>query len=450
LIKRTITFKLFSLNQKRSQSNYFHSKVNSESLALEHIKSGNITNHLVINKILSNQKVSITENKFKSLLKIKGIELELPINKNNSKTFDELVGKSSYRGFPGVYVFIHKTSNLMYVGSSNLLRRRMEYYFKNDLPQIGKFLPILRKEGLSAFKLKIFKLNKDVFKLQDALFLEQYILLDKACELNTLKVVNFGSQTGKSIYVYDLTCTILYHHAQSQISLKRVLGIHQSSCVKYLDTKVPYINKFLLLSFPIFSAVQSDLTTKELLNIMNNERRAAYESGLRRSIPVTLVIKEGNEFVDFTNLPISPLIKKIEGNNLEFDSLTSCNVYLKSLGFIIKRDTLSKYIKQGKEFHSFICKYSEKSLPVDFKYLDLLIEEYKNNKLNLETIEPVNKKNKPLIVKSEDGNKEHTFFSIMDTIRYFESQGIKLDRKTLSKYIKEGGIYKGYTFQYKD
>nr|YP_010608766.1 hypothetical protein PNX16_mgp005 [Drechslerella dactyloides]WAN89846.1 hypothetical protein [Drechslerella dactyloides] len=390
LIKRTIIFKLFSFNRSRYYST--HSTVNPEGLALEHIKSGKITNHLVINKILSNQKVSITENKLKSLLSIKGIELELPINKNNSKIFDETVGKSSYKGFPGVYIFIHKISNLMYVGSSNLLRRRMEYYFKNDLPQIGKFLPILSKGGLSAFKLKIFKLNIDVFKLQDALFLEQYILLDKACELNTLRVVNFGSQTGKSIYVYDLTCTILYYHAQSQISLKRVLGIHPSSCNKYLNTKIPYLNKFILLSFPVFSAVQSDLTTKELLNIMNNERRVAYELGLRRSVPVVLEVKEGNKFVDLTNLPLSPSIKKVEGNNLEFDSLTSCIVYLKSLGFTIKRDTLSKYIKQGKEFHNFICKYSKKSLPIDFKYLDLLIEEYKNNKLNIKTIEPLNKK----------------------------------------------------------
>jgi len=92
---------------------------NPESLALEHIKSGNITTlRVVINKILSNQKVSIPENKLKDLLSIKGIELDLPINKNNYKTFVELVGRSAYKGFPGVYVFIHKTSNFMYVGSS--------------------------------------------------------------------------------------------------------------------------------------------------------------------------------------------------------------------------------------------------------------------------------------------------------------------------------------------
>jgi hypothetical protein len=198
---------------------------------------------------------------------------------------------------------------------------------------------------------------------------------------------------------------------------------------------------FILLSFPILSAVQSNLTTKELLNIMNNEQRVAYELGLRRNVPVTLVIKKGNKLVDPTNLPLSPLIKKVEGNNLEFDSLTSCNVNLKSLGFTIKRYTLSKYIKQGKEFYNFYCKYFEKSLPVDFKYLDLLIEEYKNNKLNIKTIEPVNKKNKPLIVKSIHDNNEQTFFSIMDIIRYFESQGIKLERKTLNKYIKNGGVY---------
>src|SRR5690606_12572655 len=116
-----------------------------ETLALEHIQSRKATDYLIINKVLSNQNVSITKNKLKSLLSIKGVELDLPINKDNSIIFDKLVGKSAYKGFSGVYIFTHKTSNLMYVGSSNLLRRRMEYYFKNDLPQVGKFLPILRK-----------------------------------------------------------------------------------------------------------------------------------------------------------------------------------------------------------------------------------------------------------------------------------------------------------------
>lgn len=47
---------------------------------------------------------------------------------------------------------------------------------------------------------------------------------------------------------------------------------------------------------------------------------------------------------------------------------------------IIKRDTLSKRIKEAKEFHNFLCRYQEKSLPDNFDYekRDLLVQEYKN------------------------------------------------------------------------
>src|SRR5437588_9124483 len=44
-----------------------------ENLALDHINSGNTTTATVINNILSNQKVAITEKKLKELLSIKGI-----------------------------------------------------------------------------------------------------------------------------------------------------------------------------------------------------------------------------------------------------------------------------------------------------------------------------------------------------------------------------------------
>ncbi len=51
---------------------------------------------------------------------------------------------------------------------------------------------------------------------------------------------------------------------------------------------------------------------------------------------------------------------------------------------------------------------------------------------------------------SEEENKPLTFLSIMDTIRYFETQGIKLDRKTLSTHLNNGTMYKGFIFQYDD
>jgi len=146
-----------------------------ESLALEHINSEKPTTSSTINKIILNQNLSVTDPKLEKLLKVKGVELDLPISTpENNQLLAELTGKSKYKGFSGVYIFIHKNTGHKYVGSSNLLRRRMDYYFKADFPLVGKFLPLLHKEGLKAFKLIIFKLDSNIFSNQDALILEQY------------------------------------------------------------------------------------------------------------------------------------------------------------------------------------------------------------------------------------------------------------------------------------
>lgn len=79
-------------------------------------------------------------------MKIQGVELNLPVSTlEDKKLLDELAGKSKYKGFSGeaqALMFIHKNSGQKYVGSSNLLRRRMDYYFKQDFPLTGKFLPL--------------------------------------------------------------------------------------------------------------------------------------------------------------------------------------------------------------------------------------------------------------------------------------------------------------------
>ena len=129
---------------------------NPEYLALEHINSGKPTS-TIINKILSNQNIIVTDLKLKELLKVKGVEIDLPITKPKiNKLLENLTGKSKYKGFWGVYMFIHKNTTQKYVGSSNLLRRRMDYYFKGEqakpatslfkLKEAGKFLPFLKKK----------------------------------------------------------------------------------------------------------------------------------------------------------------------------------------------------------------------------------------------------------------------------------------------------------------
>ena len=345
---------------------------NPESLALEHINSGKPTTSSVINKILLNQNLSVTDSKLEELLKVKGVEMDLPISTpENHELLAELTGKSKYKGFPGVYIFIHKNTDQKYVGSSNLLRRRMDYYFKGDFPLSGgKFLPLLHKEGLKAFKLIIFKLDSNKFSNQDSLVLEQYYLLNKEFNLNTLRVVNAGSSKGDAVYVYDLTCSTLYYHAKSKIELKRILKIHTETSKNYVDSKIPYLKKFLLLSYPISTALTSNIPVEILVDMMQKERQDMYTLGTRRSISVELEIKEGNTYVDSW------------GHTLNFDSLTSCIEYLRELGLTIKRDTLTKYIKNEKVFHNFLCKYSNNVLPDNFEEVGLIIDEYKKLKVD--------------------------------------------------------------------
>ena len=426
--------------------------LNPEFLALEHMKNGKPTTSLVINKILLNQNLSVTDSKLEELLKVKGVEMDLDISKpENSQVLSELTGKSKYKGFSGVYMFIHKNTAQKYVGSSNLLRRRMDYYFKGDFalaaPQPsapfagapGKFLPLLYKEGLKAFKLIIFKLDSNKFSLKDALILEQYYLLNKEFNLNTLRVVNAGSSKGDPVYVYDLTCSTLYYHAKSKIELKRVLKIHTETSKKFVDSKKPYLNKFLLLSYYIPTALTSNISVDKLAEIMQKERKDMYILGTRRSISVELEIKEGNKFVSSG-----------DGYTLNFDSLASCVEYLKGLGLTIKRDTLTKYIKNEKVFQNFLCKYSKKALPENFEQVGLIMDEYKKLKIDTYLLK-VNRKNKPLIVRGGGAleNFEKEFESIRDTVKYFYTLNIKLDRKTLDLRLKDGKIYKNYFFAYK-
>ena len=382
--------KYFSLN--RSICSIRSLAHNPESLALEHIKSGKPTTSLIINNILLNQNLSVTDSKLEDLLKVKGVDLDLPISTPEKyQLLAQLTGKSKYKGFSGVYIFTHKNTGQKYVGSSNLLRRRMEYYFKGEF---GKFLPLLHKEGLKAFSLKIFKLDSNIFSNQDALILEQYYLLNKEFNLNTLRVINAGSSKGDAVYVYDLTCSTLYYLAKSSIELKRVLKIHTKTSKTYVDSKRPYLNKFLLLSYPIPTAVASNLSVNTLLDIMEKERKDIYTLGTRRSIPVELEIKEGNRFVESNGQP------------LKFDSLTSCIEYLRKLGLTIKRATLTKYIKNKKVFHNFLCKYSDKVLLDNFEEFGLIIDEYKKLKVDPD-LDPlkVNRKNKPILVKGSGGER---------------------------------------------
>jgi len=84
----------------RTQSN------NPEYLALEHINSGKPTTSTIINKILSNQNIIVTDLKLKELFKVKGVEIDLHIKTPKiNKLLENLTGKSKYKGFGCIYVY---------------------------------------------------------------------------------------------------------------------------------------------------------------------------------------------------------------------------------------------------------------------------------------------------------------------------------------------------------
>ena len=106
-----------SFSSRRSFSSMIPLTINPETLALEHINSEKPTTSAIINKILLNQNLTVTESNLEKLLKVQGVEFDLPISTpENRKLFDDLTGKSKYKGFSGIYIFIHKNTGQKYVG----------------------------------------------------------------------------------------------------------------------------------------------------------------------------------------------------------------------------------------------------------------------------------------------------------------------------------------------
>jgi hypothetical protein len=93
----------------------------------------------------------------------------------------------------------------MYVGSSSTLARRLIGYFNGTHKNTGKLIPLIKSEGIGAFKLQVIPLI-EFYSVNQELSLEQYFLLHPEYNLNVLKVVNdfsgafVGGGLGRSIY----------------------------------------------------------------------------------------------------------------------------------------------------------------------------------------------------------------------------------------------------------
>nr|YP_010248837.1 hypothetical protein MFU62_mgp45 [Macrophomina phaseolina]QTT58116.1 hypothetical protein [Macrophomina phaseolina] len=116
------------------------------------------------------------------LLKKRGLDL----NTINSNELKKNLGTTKDK-VPGVYIWTHISTGDKYVGSFTQLARRLNGYFKGTHADAGKLIPLIKKEGLSAFNLQVIIL-KDNYVVNQELLLEQYFLLHPEFNLNTLSL----------------------------------------------------------------------------------------------------------------------------------------------------------------------------------------------------------------------------------------------------------------------
>lgn len=155
--------------------------------------------------------------------KLKGLKrggIRFTLNDQTYASLVSLVGKPNSRGrFAGVYIFKHLNTGSMYVGSSNGLARRLSQYFNTEKNYFnskvgGLLLPLIERDGISAFSLKVIVLPPELSSAREGKFylmLEQYYLLDPRFSLNTQRIVNLRESRGM-LYIFTikiLLCCII-------------------------------------------------------------------------------------------------------------------------------------------------------------------------------------------------------------------------------------------------
>ncbi len=163
-------------------------------------------------------------------------------------------------------------------GSSNDLARRFKQYFeKNALfnnKDTGILLPMIEKEELKAFTLKVTVIPSSYPRYSHA-FLEQYYLLNKEYNLNTHRIVNFRVSQGFNIYLYDKDCKILYYSNNSLNAFCADLGIHHSSYKKHVANNSLLFDYFIISNDLASEAVPAGLTELELRELIDERRKTS-------------------------------------------------------------------------------------------------------------------------------------------------------------------------------
>lgn len=312
-------------------------------LVSDYLKNGEQVTVELINKILSYRNTTVSEEEFTRLINLPKYKIDMKDIKEANKEIKKLVGlPSSKIQVSGVYIFTHLISGSKYVGSSSQLAIRLRNYIKNKDRNIGLFIPLLRKEGILNFNLEIIPVINSG-DIRSELVLEQYYLLNTAFNLNKIKVVNNPSgSNSKALYMYNRDKTILYYCSSQQKDFINNLNIHYMTFSKHLKNNTYYLGKYSFSRELILTAKDANISILDLglklqkdRIIFNKNKPIIRES---RGILLTSVKNPNN-------------IKILYG-------FRSCINYLsKERGYPCTRETLIKYINNGKPYKGYVCKF---------------------------------------------------------------------------------------------
>lgn len=236
-------------------------------LAREFMRTNKKANADIINKLLDS---NISETDLHNLLNGPKI---LFTDLSDRKSLTKMITKTGkeFGSLSGVYIWTHVPSNKKYVGSAIHLPTRLRSYFLKTI-NIGKFLPILNNYPISEFNLEV-RFTPYSSNFRNEMVLEQYFLLDKTFNMNTIRVSNNPSgSNAKSLFMYNRDLSILYYSSTKQIDFIRELGIHHSTFTKHLNNGTFYLSKYVFTKEFVETAQKVDLSLFDLLNMLEKDR----------------------------------------------------------------------------------------------------------------------------------------------------------------------------------
>lgn len=216
------------------------------------------------------------------------------------------------------------------------MARRLIGYFRDTHADIGKFIPLLKSEGLGAFTLTVIPLIKNSQDNQE-LSLEQYFLLHPEFNLNILKVVNdISGSKSKAIFMYAKDFSKLIYHSNIQEDFIFKFKIHYTIFSDSIKNGSIYLDKYIFTDHPRKGAKVCIMSESDLLTMLEKDRlEIKNKKGLKTKRKVILIDNYNN-------------IKN-------FCSISKTIAFLNTIAPSYKT-TLYRYIKSGKSYHGFKCK----------------------------------------------------------------------------------------------